>query len=105
MRLSRRGIRQRADFVGAHRVLTAARRHGRQDDVAKSRAGAFAARSPNISLALDRKPMPIRQDADREHYLEGPFGRAGLAYRALAKMPKFVEAGPTGGGSFGFFLP
>ena len=32
---------------------------------------------PNISLAWIAAHMPIRHDADREHYLEG-FRRAGL---------------------------
>jgi hypothetical protein len=32
---------------------------------------------PNISLAWIAKQMPIKQDADREHYLEA-FRRAGL---------------------------
>jgi hypothetical protein len=32
---------------------------------------------PNISLAWIERQMPIKQDADREHYLEG-FHRAGL---------------------------
>jgi len=32
---------------------------------------------PNISLAWLANQMPIKQDADREHYLEG-FRRAGL---------------------------
>jgi len=48
--LTREAIRQRGDFVGAYRVLTAA-------------AGA--------------DQMPIKLDADREHYLEA-FRRAGL---------------------------
>jgi hypothetical protein len=32
---------------------------------------------PNISLAWIERQMPIKQDADREHYLEG-FRRTGL---------------------------
>ena len=32
---------------------------------------------PNISLAWIAKEMPIRQDAEREHYVEA-FRRAGL---------------------------
>jgi hypothetical protein len=32
---------------------------------------------PNISLAWIANQVPIKQDADREHYLEG-FRRAGL---------------------------
>jgi hypothetical protein len=33
---------------------------------------------PNISLRWIADAMPIREDAEREHYLEG-FRRAGLA--------------------------
>lgn len=33
---------------------------------------------PNISLAWIADHVPFKQDADREHYLEG-FRRAGLA--------------------------
>jgi hypothetical protein len=36
-----------------------------------------AARKPNITLAWIAKDLPMRQNADREHYLEG-FRRAGL---------------------------
>ena len=76
MRLSREAFRQRGDFVGAHRVLTAAAgmagqrcRQGCAEDLRRAQ--------PNISLAWIAGHMPIRQDADREHYLEG-FRRAGL---------------------------
>jgi tetratricopeptide (TPR) repeat protein len=78
MRLSREGIRQRADFVGAHRVLTAAAGMAGQDDVAKIALQELRRAQPNISLAWIANQMPIRQDADREHYLEA-FRRAGLA--------------------------
>jgi TolB-like protein len=77
IRLSREALRQRGDFVGAHRVLTAAA--GMRGD------GAIAAVSlqdmrraqPNISLAWIASNMPIKLDSDRAHYLEG-FRRAGL---------------------------
>jgi len=36
MRLAREGIRQRGDFVGAHRVLTAAAGMAQQDELARS---------------------------------------------------------------------
>jgi len=78
MRLSREGIRQRADFVGAHRVLTAAAGMAGQDDVAKIALQELRRAQPNISLTWIANQMPIRQDADREHYLEA-FRRAGLA--------------------------
>ncbi len=77
MRLAREGIRQRADFVGAHRVLTAAAGMAGRDDVAKAALQELRRAQPNISLAWIAKEMPIKQDAEREHYLEG-FRRAGL---------------------------
>jgi TolB-like protein/cytochrome c-type biogenesis protein CcmH/NrfG len=77
MRLSREAIRQRADFVGAHRVLTAAAGMAGQDDVAKLALRELRRAQPNISLAWIADQMPIQQDADRQHYLEA-FRRAGL---------------------------
>jgi tetratricopeptide (TPR) repeat protein len=77
MRLAREGIRQRGDFVGAHRVLTAAAGMAEQKDVAKAALQDLRRAQPNISLAWIESQMPIKQDADREHYLEG-FRRAGL---------------------------
>src|SRR5579863_4417631 len=77
MRLAREGIRQRGDFVGCHRVLTAAAGMAGQQDVAKAALLELKRAQPNVSLAWIESEMPIRQDADREHYLEG-FRRAGL---------------------------
>jgi tetratricopeptide (TPR) repeat protein len=77
MRLAREGIRQRADFVGAHRVLTAAAGMTRQSDLAQAALAELRTVQPNISLEWIRKEIPIRQDIEREHYLEG-FRRAGL---------------------------
>jgi tetratricopeptide (TPR) repeat protein len=77
MRLSRAGIRQRGDFVGAHRVLTAAAGMAGQDDAAEAALRGLRRAQPNITLAWVAREMPIKQDADREHYLEG-FRRAGL---------------------------
>ena len=77
MRLAREALRQRGDFVGAHRVLTAAAGMAGQDDVAKAALQACRHAQPNISLAWLAEYMPIQQDADREHYLEA-FRRAGL---------------------------
>jgi TolB-like protein len=77
MRLSREGIRQRGDFVGAHRVLTAAAGMAGQRDVAKAALQELRRAQPNISLAWIANQMPIKQDVDREYYLEG-FRRAGL---------------------------
>ncbi len=77
MRLSRESLRQRGDFVGAHRVLTAAAGMAGQDDVARAALQECRRAQPNISRAWIAEHMPIRQDDDRAHYLEG-FRRAGL---------------------------
>jgi TolB-like protein/Tfp pilus assembly protein PilF len=77
MGLAREGIRQRADFVGAHRVLTAAAGMAGQDDVAKAALRELRRTQPNISLDWIAKQMPIKHDTEREHYLAG-FRRAGL---------------------------
>jgi TolB-like protein len=77
MRLAREGIRQRGDFVGAHRVLTAAAGMDGQCDVAAAALRELRRVQPNISLAWIETHMPIRQPADMAHYLEG-FRRAGM---------------------------
>jgi hypothetical protein len=78
MRLAREGIRQRGDFVGAHRVLTAAAAMAGQTDAAKAALQELRRAQPNISLGWIASQMPIQQDAEREHYLEG-FRLAGLS--------------------------
>jgi tetratricopeptide (TPR) repeat protein len=77
MRLAREAIRQRFDFAGAHRVLTAAAAMAGEIDLAKVALGALRRAQPNISLAWIANQMPSRQDAERQHYLEA-FRRAGL---------------------------
>jgi TolB-like protein len=77
MRLAREGIRQRGDFVGAHRVLTAAASMAGLDDVAKAALHELRRVQPNISLAWIASEMPMKRPADLAHYLEG-FRRAGL---------------------------
>jgi hypothetical protein len=54
MRLAREGIRQRGDFVGAHRVLTAAAGMAGQPDAdpARRRAGALFGRFPPRRLGV-----------------------------------------------------
>jgi tetratricopeptide (TPR) repeat protein len=76
-RLAREGIRQRNDFVGAHRVLTAAAAMAGQVDLARDALQELRRVQPNISLDWIAEKMPIGQDFEREHYLEG-FRRAGL---------------------------
>jgi TolB-like protein/cytochrome c-type biogenesis protein CcmH/NrfG len=77
IRLAQEALRQRGDFVGGHRVLTAAAAMAGQHDVAKAALQELRRVQPNISLAWLANEMPMKQDADREHYLEG-FRRAGL---------------------------
>jgi hypothetical protein len=77
IRLAREGIRQRGDFVGAHRVLTVAAAMAGHDDIAKAALQELRRVQPNISLAWIAKEMPIQQAAAREHSLDG-FRRAGL---------------------------
>ena len=77
MRLAREGIRQRGDFVGAHRVLTAAAGMAGQCEVAALALQELRRVQPNISLAWIAEHMPIKHGADRDHYVEG-FRRAGM---------------------------
>ena len=77
MRFAREGIRQRSDFVGAHRVLTAAAGMAGEAALAATALQELRRAQPNISLAWIAHHMPIKQDSDRAHYLEG-FRRAGL---------------------------
>jgi tetratricopeptide (TPR) repeat protein len=67
--LARNAIRQRADFVGGHRVLTAATAAAGEIQVAGRALQDLRRVQPNVSLAWIAAHMPIRHDADREHYL------------------------------------
>ena len=75
--LLREALRQRGDFVGAHRVLTAASAMAGQIDAANSALQDLRRAQPNISLAWISANMPIRHAAEREHYVEA-FRKAGL---------------------------
>ena len=77
MRLAQDAIRQRGDFVGAHRVLTAAAVMAGQVAVAGVALPELRRVQPNISLAWIRQQVPIMQGDELEHYLEA-FRRAGL---------------------------
>jgi TolB-like protein/cytochrome c-type biogenesis protein CcmH/NrfG len=77
MELARTSIRLRGDFTGAHRVLVASAGMAGQAEVAAAALQELCRVQPDISLAWIAERMPIRLDADREHYLEG-FRRAGL---------------------------
>jgi hypothetical protein len=78
IRAGRCGIRQRGDFVGTHRVTDRRCRHGGTARSRQSRRVALQdlrRAQPDISLAWIAELLPIKQDAEREHYLEG-FRRA-----------------------------
>jgi TolB-like protein len=77
IRFARESIRQRSDFVGAHRVLTVAAGMAGQADVAAAALQELRRAQPNISLDWIVHHMPIKESAELEYYLEG-FRRAGL---------------------------
>jgi TolB-like protein len=77
MQLARSAIRLRGDYVGGHRLLTAAAGMAGQDAVARAALQELRRAQPNISLAWIASQMPFKHDTDREHYIEG-FRRAGL---------------------------
>jgi TolB-like protein/tetratricopeptide (TPR) repeat protein len=77
MRMSREALRQRGDFVGAHRVLAAAAAMAGQQSVAASALRELHRAQPNVSLEWVAKQIPFKLDAEREHYLDG-LRRAGL---------------------------
>jgi len=77
IRLARDSLRHRSDFVGAHRVLTAAAGMAGYVDVARAALQELRRAQPNVSLAWIETELPIRQQTEREHYLEG-LRRAGL---------------------------
>src|SRR3954470_1353525 len=58
MRMSREALRQRSDFVGAHRVLTAAAALAGQADIAKSALADLRVAQPGISLGWINEQMP-----------------------------------------------
>ena len=78
IQFGRDALRQRGDFVGAHRVLTAAAGMSGQKDVAAAALQELRRAQPNISLKWLEARMPIQNAGDLDHYLEG-FRRAGLA--------------------------
>jgi TolB-like protein len=77
IQLAREGIRQRSDFVGAHRVLTAAAGMAGDAAIAAAALQELRRAQPNVSLAWIAGQMPIKEDAEMQHYLDG-FRRAGL---------------------------
>ena len=77
IRLAREAIRERLDFVGAHRVLTAAAAMAGEINLAKAALQQLRCVQPNLSLAYIASELPIAQETEREHYLEA-FRRGGL---------------------------
>ena len=78
MRLARSAIRLRGDYVGGHRLLTAAAGMAGQTDVAAAALEELRRAQPNISLAWVAGQMPFKLDTQRQQYVEA-FRRAGLA--------------------------
>jgi TolB-like protein len=77
MRLARAAIRQRGDFVGGHRVLTAAAGMAGETETAAAALQELRRAQPNVSLEWIAHEMPIEAESERAHYVEG-FRRAGL---------------------------
>jgi TolB-like protein/cytochrome c-type biogenesis protein CcmH/NrfG len=77
MHMARESMRQRADFVGAHRVLTAAAGMSGDPLLAASALEGLRRAQPGISLAWLTRELPMLREEDRAHYLEG-FRRAGM---------------------------
>jgi TolB-like protein len=77
IRLARESIRQRCDYAGGHRVLTAAAAMAGEIELAKVALEGLRRAQPSISLAWLATELPIKHGVERERYLEG-FCRAGL---------------------------
>ena len=74
---SRESIRLRGDFVGAYRVLVAAAAMAGQTSLAAEALQDLRRVQPGVCLRWVAHDLPIKLEADREHYLEG-LRRAGL---------------------------
>jgi TolB-like protein/predicted Zn-dependent protease len=77
IRLGLEGKRQRPDFAGAYRVLTAAAVLAGDKRLATATLEEWRRVQPDISLAWMARHVLIKDDAEREHYLEA-LRRAGL---------------------------
>jgi TolB-like protein/cytochrome c-type biogenesis protein CcmH/NrfG len=77
IRLSRESLRLRSDFVGGHRVLTAAAAMSEQRELATASLKALLRVQPGLSLKWLASEMPFKGDTERDQYLEA-FRRAGL---------------------------
>jgi TolB-like protein/Tfp pilus assembly protein PilF len=77
IRLCREALRQRHDFVGAHRVLAASAGMAGKKSLAEASMLELRRAQPNVSLDWIAKQIPFKLDVDRDRYLDG-FRRAGL---------------------------
>lgn len=75
--LAREAIRHRGDLTGAYRVLAVSAGMSGDASLAEMAIAELRRTQPNISLSWIATQLPWRNEADREHYLEG-FRRAGL---------------------------
>ncbi len=75
----RESLRQRADFVGAHRVLTAAAGMARDRELSAIALQGCGRRSRTSPLEWIARELPMKLAEDREHYLDC-LRRAGLKY-------------------------
>jgi TolB-like protein/cytochrome c-type biogenesis protein CcmH/NrfG len=78
IKLARESVRQRGDFVGGHRVLTAAAAMAGDKALAQAALAELKRAQPNVSCTWIAANMPIRHEAERDHYLNA-FRKAGLA--------------------------
>ncbi|QOZ79697.1 hypothetical protein XH83_32430 [Bradyrhizobium sp. CCBAU 53351] len=77
VQMARESMRQRGDFVGAHRVLTAAAGMSGNPALAATALDGLRRAQPGISLGWITRELPMLRDEDRAHYLEG-LRRAGM---------------------------
>jgi TolB-like protein/Tfp pilus assembly protein PilF len=77
MRFARQSVRLRSDFVGGHRVLTAAAACGGFEEIAEEALKELKRVQPEVSLEWIAKEMPFKHEAEREAYVRG-FRLAGL---------------------------
>jgi TolB-like protein/cytochrome c-type biogenesis protein CcmH/NrfG len=77
VQMARESLRQRGDFVGAHRVLTAAAGMLGDPVLAASALESLRRAQPEVSLDWITRELPMLRDEDRAHYLEG-LRRAGI---------------------------
>ena len=77
VQMARESMRQRGDFVGAHRVLTAAAGMLGDPVLAASALEGLRRAQPGVSLAWITRELPMLREEDRARYLEG-FRRAGM---------------------------